>query len=202
MIAASTIWIPVHLVIIVGLILMLGGLVAIYYATPAGPARALARLGYVAAIAGITAGLVLIALDGIAAKHLAEAWAAAAPNDRSVALGLVVAQENISLALVALFNILFAGAAYILFGLAAVRARTYPPVLGWIVACAGAGSAVVGMTQAYLGESTGPIQILTIIFPTVITAWTALMGVLLLKGPRARKPYIAGPAEHTAMKAV
>src|SRR5215207_4263914 len=49
-IAESTIWVPVHLVIVLGLILMLGGLVAISSSIKGGRAGALARLGFVAAV--------------------------------------------------------------------------------------------------------------------------------------------------------
>ncbi len=191
-IAESAIWIPVHLTIVIGLILMLGGLVAIYHAITAEPARAAVRLGYIAAIAGITVGLVLVILDGLSAKHLADAWAVAAPDQRAIALGLVVVvvvvvvEESINFSLAALFNILFAGVTFILFGVAVARSRTYPAALGWVAAAAGAGSIIVGVLQAYLGESTGLTQTLTIIFPTVITAWVVLMGVLLLQ--RTREP--------------
>ncbi len=184
-IADSEIWIPVHLTIVLGLIVMLGGLVALYHSITTEPARAIARLGYVAAISGVTVGLILVTLDGLSAKHLADAWAAAAPEERAVALGLVTVEESINFALAALFNILFAGVTFILFGLAVARSQAYPAVLGWVVVAAGAGSIIVGMIQGYVGESTGLTQILTIIFPTVITAWVVLMSVLLLRRGRA-----------------
>ncbi len=190
-IAGSASWMPVHLTIVFGLILMLGGLVAIYDAITAEPARALARLGYIAAVCGITVGLVLVILDGLSAKHLADAAVVAPPDGRAIALGLVVVEESINFALVGLFNILFAGVTFILFGLAVVRSRAYPAILGWVVVVAGAGSIIVGVVQGYLGESTGLTQTLTIIFPTVITAWVVLMGVLLLRRTR-RDP---GPGE-------
>lgn len=64
----------VHLVIVVGLILMLGALVALSRSIEGGVAGALARLGSVAAVAGVTVGVVLVMVDGVAAKHLADAW--------------------------------------------------------------------------------------------------------------------------------
>jgi hypothetical protein len=57
----------------------------------------------------------------------------------------------------------------------------YPPWLGWVVVVAGLGSVVVGLAQAYLGESTPLIRILTIIFPTVITLWVVQLSVLVLR---------------------
>src|SRR5215211_9031551 len=53
-IAESENWVLVHLVIAVGLILMLGGLVALSRSIEGGLAGVLARLGSVAAVAGVT----------------------------------------------------------------------------------------------------------------------------------------------------
>ncbi|MDQ4005434.1 MAG: hypothetical protein M3135_03915, partial [Actinomycetota bacterium] len=66
-IAESSIWVVDHLVIVLGLILMLGGLYAITRSMEDGLPGALARLGFAAAIAGITVGTVLVTLDGLAA---------------------------------------------------------------------------------------------------------------------------------------
>jgi hypothetical protein len=60
---------------------------------------------------------------------------------------------------------------------------------------AGLGSVAVGLVQAYVGESTGVTRILTIIFPTVITLWLAVMGVLLLRKVSSREPPVAGTFE-------
>jgi hypothetical protein len=50
----------------------------------------------------------------------------------------VLVEETINFALAALFNILFAGVTFILYGLAVAWSRTYPRWLGWIVVLAGA----------------------------------------------------------------
>ena len=79
-------------------------------------------------------------LGGLAAKGIAEAWTTAPPADQAAALQLVVTEQTINFALAALFNILFAGVTFILYGLAVAWSRTYPRWLGWIVVVAGAGS--------------------------------------------------------------
>ena len=127
-IAQSERWVPVHLVIVVGLIFMLGGLVAISRSIEGG----LAELGYVAAVAGVTVGVILVIVDGVAAKHLADMWEAAPPEEAPAALQVVLDEEAINFALAALFNILFAGVTFILYGLAMAWSRTYPRRLGWI----------------------------------------------------------------------
>jgi Domain of unknown function (DUF4386) len=182
-IAGSGLWVADHLVIVVGLILMLGALVAIAHSIQGGLPGALARLGSVAAVAGVTVGLVLVTLDGLAAKQIAEAWATAPPDEQAAALRLVVAEETINFALAALFNILFAGVTFILYGLAVAWSRVYPRWLGWVVAIAGLGSVVAGLVQAAAGESTTVTRVLTIIFPTVITLWLVGMSMLLRRVP-------------------
>src|SRR5829696_3935280 len=178
-IAQSANWVLVHLVIVVGLILMLGALVALSRSIEGGVPGALAWLGSIAAVAGVTVGVILVIVDGVAAKHLADAWEAAPSDQAAAALRVVVAEEAINFALASLFNILFAGVTFILLGLAVASSGEYPVWLGWVVVVAGVGSVPVGLVQAYMGESIGFTRIATIIFPTIITLWVVVMSVLL-----------------------
>jgi hypothetical protein len=180
-IADSGLWVPVHLVIVLGLILMLGGLVAISHTIEGGLAGALSRLGLLAAVAGVTVGVILVVVDGVAAKQLAEAWEAAPPDQAAAALRVLVAEETINFALAALFNILFAGVTFILYGLAVAWSGGHPRSLGWTVLVAAVGSILAGLVQAYAGEPVTFTRVATIIFPTVITLWVAWMGLRLLR---------------------
>jgi hypothetical protein len=123
-------------------------------------------------------------MDGLAAKHLADAWATAPPIEQPIALGVLLGEETINFALAALFNIVFAGVAFVLYGLAVALSDRYPRWLGWVVVVAGVGSVAAGLVQAAAGESTALTRVLTIIFPTVITLWLIEMGVLVLRGGR------------------
>src|ERR671918_684890 len=154
-IAESDIWVPVHLVIVLGIVLMLGGLVAI--------------------------GHFLVILDGVAARQLAQEWASASTENRDIALGLVHANETINFALASLFNFVFAAVTFILFGLAVALSGLYPRWLGLVAAGAGALSLVAGTIQASVGEPTEASRVLTIIGPTIITLWLLVMGILLLR---------------------
>jgi hypothetical protein len=188
-IAESGAWIGIHLTIVVGLVLMLGGIVALARAIrpEGGTAGHAATLAEGFAVAGVTIGLILVTLDGLAAKHLADAWVEAPAGERAVALGLVTVEETINFALAALFNIVFAGVTFILLGLAVARSDRLRDPLGWIVLGAGVGSIVVGLVQASIGESTAFSRALTIVFPTVITLWLAIMGAKMLRLARSRK---------------
>ncbi len=187
-IADSEIWIPVHLVIFLGLVLMLGGLVALSHSIRRGSAGALARFGLLAAIAGATIGLVDVILDGVAARQLAQEWAAAPANQKAAALALVHANETINFALASGLNFVFAAVTFILFGLAVVLSDVYPRWLGWVALLAGFASIGAGLIQASVGEPTDASRILTIIGPTVITLWLLLIGILMWRKGRSMAP--------------
>ena len=178
-IADSSAWTLIHFVIVIGIILMLGGIVAIRYTIEGGAAEAFARLGVYAATIGATVGVITLILDGVAAKQLADVWAAAPEPGKAIALSAVSANETINFALAGLFNFSFAGVPFVLLGLAVGRSGTYRPWLGWVGALAGVGSIGASLVQAFTGRPTTASLILTIIGPTVISLWLLVLGVLL-----------------------
>ena len=190
-IADSGAWAAMHYAIVLGIVLMLGGLVAIHRSIRGGLAGALSRFGLVAAISGATIGLILVILDGVAARQLAQEWSDASTN-RDIALALVHANETINFALASLFNLVFAAATFVLFGAAAIASGIYPRWLGWVAVVAGALSFVAGTIQAFVGEPTDASRIVTIVGPTMITLWLLWMGVLLIRmsasTPNSRLP--------------
>jgi hypothetical protein len=101
--------------------------------------------------------------------------------EQAAALRIVLANETINFALASLFNILFAGATFILFRLAVALSDIYPRWLGWIAVVAGAGSIGSGIVQAIAGKPTAVSQILTIIGPTVITLWLFVIRILMVR---------------------
>jgi hypothetical protein len=132
-------------------------------------------------VAGVAVGLILVTLDGLAAKQLAEAWASAPPGERAAALRVLLASETMNFALAALFNLLFAGVTFVLYGLAMAWSRRYPGWLGWVAVVAGVGSLAAGLVQAVVGEPTTLSRVLTIIFPTVITLWLIDVNAFILR---------------------
>jgi hypothetical protein len=89
---------------------------------------------------------------------------------------------TLNFALASLFNILFAGVAFMLFGCAVAASDGYPRWLGLLVVLGGLESIGAGLIQA---EPLLASRVLTIIGPTVITLWLFAMGILLVrKGQR------------------
>ena len=137
-IAESDLWTLIHLVIVIGIILMPAGLLAVRHSIAEnGFTDALTRLGMYAVTIGATVGVITLILDGVAAKQLADQWAAAPEPAKAAALGLVSANETVNFALGGLFNLSFAGFPFVLFGLAVAHAGTYPRWLGWVAFYAG-----------------------------------------------------------------
>jgi hypothetical protein len=182
-IAESGSWVPVHLAIVAGIALMLGALFALRHSIRGGLAEVLASLGLIAAVVGATIGLILVILDGVAARQLAQEWATAG-GDKDVELGAVVANETINFALASLFNFTFASATFILFGLAVSLSGAYPRWFGSVAVVAGVLSALAGTIQASVGEPTTASRVLTIVGPTLITFWVLCIGVFLLRRAR------------------
>ena len=163
---------------------MLGGLVAIHDSIEGGVPAALARFGLASAVVGTTVGVVLITLDGFAAKHLAESWLSAPPDLRASAIGSFRAEDSINFALLSPLNLVFAGFTFILYGLAVALSDTYPRWLEWTAAAGGAGGAISGAIQSYIGEPVGITTALGVAAPTVITLWLFAMGILLFRKGR------------------
>jgi hypothetical protein len=178
-IAESDSWFAIHFTIIIGITLMLGGLVALYNSVEEGLARALGQFGLFAATVGIAIGLILVILDGVAAKQLADEWAEAPAENSVTALALVISNETVNHALASLFNFAFAGVAFILFGLAVAVSERFPRWLGWVAVVAGVASIGAGLVQGILGEPSMASRILTIIGPTIITLWMLTIGLLM-----------------------
>lgn len=181
-IANSEAWTPIHLVIIIGIVGMLVGLIGLRQALPtSGFVGAMTRYGVTAAVIGTVLGIVTVILDGVAAKQLANAWAAAPTDLQPLMLRIVAANETMNFALAGMFNATFAGLPYIAFGLAVALSDPFPRWLGWVALAAGAASVIAGAFQAITGQPTIASLLMTIVGPTVIVLWVITMGVLMAR---------------------
>ena len=180
-IAGSGSWVSLHLIIVLGIFLMLLGMYALFRSITGTLPRVLAEFGMLAAVVGVTIGLVLVIMDGVGARQLAEDWVLAPSDQQATALRIVAANETINFSLASLFNLVFAGATFILFGLALAFGNDYPRWFGWVAVAAGVLSIGAGLVQAFAGEPTAPSRILTIIGPTVITVWLLALGTSLIR---------------------
>ena len=175
-IAGSGIYLGDHIGIAVGALLVVGGLVAIYRSITAGAGAACARLGFAAALASAALITVVIAIDGIAIKAVATAWASS--QDPALFQAAFVL-EQVGVGLFSMLIFLFFGVTFILYGLAVALSDVYPKWLGWAALVLGIVAALIGLVQAYNGPSTLLTNQLFPIASVLLTVWVLVMGVLL-----------------------
>jgi hypothetical protein len=178
-VAESTIWVGDHVGIIFAVLLVTGGLVAVYRSITSGPGAAWARLGFAAALVSAGLGFVTFAVEGIALKRVAVAWASAPRGEKAVAFRVADALVQIQWALDSVWILIFFGATFILYGVAVVLSDVYPKWLGWVAAGGGLCSSLLGLHIGYHGPSSLVFNILFPIFSILLTAWIFMMGVLL-----------------------
>ena len=178
-IADSGIWVGDHIGILFAVLLVTGGLAALYRSIPDQPGAAWARLGFVSALLGAAVIAILVGTDGIAAKGLATAWANAPESEKIAAFRVAAAVALINIAIFSVFIIVFFGVTFFLFGLALLTSNVYPQWLGWVALLGGLASALVGLIQAYNGPSVLVTNVLFPIFSVLLSLWVLLVGVLL-----------------------
>ena len=176
-IADSGIWVGVHIGIVVAVLLILGGLAAVYRSITEGWGAALARLGFASALVGTALTVVLIGgTDGIAMKVVADAWASS--QDPALFQAAFVL-EQINFGLLSMFIFIFFGVTFILYGLAVALTDVYPKWLGWAALVVGIAAALIGLVQAYNGPSTLVTNVLFPIVSILLTVWALVIGVLM-----------------------
>jgi len=151
--AHSDSWTAVHLAECFGFLLLLGGLVALYYSVSAKPGAGagLVPFGLAAAVTTAASFTVLQAVDGIALKRAVDAWVSAPPAQESAAFTAAEAVRWTELAMNS-FSFFLTGLTLFLYGLAIALGSVYPRWVGLIAMVSGAAfmydGAVVGPTKA------------------------------------------------------
>lgn len=178
MVAASGIWLGDHVAIIVPNLMLTGGLVAIAHSITEARGAAWAQLGLAGAIIGAAVLAVWIAVDGIATKAVADAWANAPTAEKAAAFRLGQAFLRVNVALFSVWLIAW-GVTIALYGLAVATTTVYPRWLGVAAVLAGLGAALVGVAQALTGPSHLVTTVLVGIFAFLLTSWVMAIGILL-----------------------
>ena len=150
--AQSDSWIAVHLAQWFAALLLIGGLLAVYYTirTKSELGAEVARFGFVAAVLTAAAFTMLQAVDGVALKWAVDAWASAPAEQKTAAFAAAEAVRWTEYALQSFSNILL-GVTLILYGLAIVLGTVYPRWLGGVAAGSGVAWIVHGLMVPYIG---------------------------------------------------
>src|SRR5215212_10039974 len=176
--AHSDIWTAVHLAEYFGFLLLLGGLVALYYSVSAKPgvSAGLAPFGLAAAVATAASFTVLQAVDGIALKRAVDAWASAPAAQKPAAFAAAEAIRWTEIGMNSLSYFL-AGLTLFLFGLAIALGRVYPRWVGLVAAISGAAFMYNGIgVVAYEGFVPSIIKLVGLL---LLAVWAFIMAFLM-----------------------
>ncbi len=146
--ASSETWFSSHLGQLVGVLFVVGGLVALYALIARRSSRSLARLGMAGAIASAGVFAALQAVEGIALKRMADAWLQAPAAEKTAIFHATEAVRQLGMGLTSVVGVLF-GITVLIYGASIVQSNVLPKWLGWFAVLAGLGTAVGGMAMAH-----------------------------------------------------
>jgi hypothetical protein len=170
-------WVPIHLAILAGFLLLTFALFAISRSMKGGPAEGAARIALGSLLISTPIAVVALLIDGYAMGAIAEAAAA----DPAVAAAAEVGGEIGWAAFMGL-NLLALGVTPALFGWAVAKDGGYPAWLGWGAVLFGIGS----IGAAMMGILDGPSSTFFLLFAITsgyATLWVMGMGFLLRNRP-------------------
>jgi hypothetical protein len=176
--ARSDVWTTVHLGEYFGFLLLLGGLVALYYSVRARPGAGagLAPFGLAAAVATAASFTVLQAVDGITLRYAVDAWVSAPPSQKAAAFAAAEAVRWTEIGMNALSYFL-AGLALFIYGLAIALGRAYPRWAGIVAALSGAALMYNGVIEvAYEGFVASVVKLVGL---ALLAVWAFVMAVLM-----------------------
>jgi len=173
----SDVWTAVHLAQYSGFLLLLGGLVALYYSVGAEPeaGAGLAPFGLAAAVTAAASFTVLQAVDGIALKRAVDAWASAPVDQETAAFAAAEAVRWIEIGMNSL-SFFLAGLTLFLYGVAITLGTVYPRWVGLLAAVSGALFMVNGVVVAYEGFGPSIVRLGAIL---LLAVWTFIMARLM-----------------------
>ena len=176
--AQSNVWTTVHLGEYFGFLLLLGGLVALYYSVSARPGSGagLAPFGLAAAVTTAASFTVLQAVDGVTLRYAIDAWisAPAAQEPAAFAAAAVARWTEIGMNSLSYF---LAGLTLFLFGLAIALGRVYPRWVGLIAVISGAAFMYNGVVEvAYEGFVPSIIKLVGLL---LLAVWAFVMAFLM-----------------------
>ena len=172
-IADASAWVPVHLMLAVGFLVIAAGVVTLVATFRIGAAQAVGRVAGIAALAG---GTLLFAvfggLDGYAMSSLAGRGAAGIEP-------AVIAVDAVDTGLAAMGTLALLGFAMLLLGVAARMDRGLPAWMGWTALFLGVGGTVTGVALVNVGATDTTINILLRPVGLATTLFFLALGVTL-----------------------
>jgi hypothetical protein len=184
--AHSNVWTTVHLGEYFGFLLLLGGLVALYYSVSARPGAGagLAPFGFAAAVVTAASFTVLQAVDGITLRYAVNDWASAPGPQKPAAFAAAEVARWTEIGMNSLSYFL-AGLTLFLFGLAIALGRVYPRWLGLMGAISGAAFMYNGaVVVAYEGFVPSIVKTVGLL---LLAVWAFAMAAFMWRNSSRRR---------------
>jgi hypothetical protein len=184
--ANSDVWTAVHLGEYFGFLLLLGGLVGLYYSvgTRPGAGAGLAPFGLAAAVTAAASFTVLQAVDGIALKRAVDNWVSVPAAQKPSAFAAAEAVRWVEMGMNGLSYFLV-GLTLLLFGLAIALGSIYPRWAGLIAALSGVALMYNGVIEVAFEGFVG--SIIKLVGLALLALWAFVMGVLMWRDGGRRR---------------
>lgn len=180
--ATDAAWPWIHLAIMGGILLIIGGLAVLARELTTGPAEPLARIAVVALVIGGAVVTVSTSVDGFGLKALALAAEAAPASEAASAIRAAMAADAMGFGIWSMGMLVLFGAGFGCFALALAAGRLLPL---WYAALALAGALLSGMAavlQIAEGGETQAAETIFLVGSMLLTAWVLVLGVRLWRG--------------------
>jgi hypothetical protein len=184
--AQSNVWTTVHLGEYFGFLLLLGGLVALYYSVSARPGAGagLAPFGFATAVTTAASFTVLQAVDGITLRYAVDAWASAPASQKTAAFAAAEVARWTEIGVNSLSYFL-AGLILFLYGLAIAPGRVYPRWVGLMAALSGAAFMYDGaVVVAYEGFVPSIVKLVGLL---LLAVWALVMAAFMWRNGNRRR---------------
>jgi hypothetical protein len=180
--ATDATWPWIHLAIVGGILLIIGGLVLFARLLVGSLAEPLARLAVAALLIGGAVVTVSTSVDGFGMKALAVATQAAPATETAASLRAAIAVDTMDFGIWSMGMLILFGAGFGCFAFALAASRRLSL---WYAALAGAGailSGVAAVLQIAEGGETKEAETLFLVGSMLLTAWVLVLGVRLWRG--------------------
>lgn len=193
--ATDATWPWIHLAIVGGILLIIGGLVLFARWLVGSLAEPLARLAVAALLIGGAVVTVSTSVDGFGMKALAVAVQAAPATETAAALRAAIAVDTMDFGIWSMGMLILFGAGFGCFAFALAASRLLPL---WYAALAAAGALLSGMAalvQIAVGAETQDAETMFLVGSILLTAWVLALGLRLWRGlPEPAPTPASGPA--------
>jgi hypothetical protein len=189
--AADHLWVASHLTQLLGIALIVSALTLLAQQFPMRSAAAWAGIAAAGATTSLALAAALQAVDGIALKHMVDAWAAAPATQKEGVFHAAFAVRQIEIGLASMLG-LFMGLTITVYGVALLFDQTYPKWIGALAIIGGIPTMVAGVVVAYTGFS-GLAMAINMPANSLLLVWMLILGGFMWRrgGVRPGEPAVS-----------